>query len=273
MKVGPYSVSNHNHGFFRLDGGAMFGSVPKALWGKNAPPDDENRILLATRSLVIEGEGHKILVDVGCGDKWNEKLRAIFCIPDTPYLPVKGVTDVLLTHLHFDHAGGVSKFDHGVPEPCYPGAKHYVGAENYANAQKPHVRERASYLPENVDVLSQVDLKLMTDGEEVFPGLSVHRADGHTRGLQWVKLTDGQTTFAYPADMIPTSKHLPIPFVMGYDMCAERAMEEKRKFLEEAVAGAWIVVFEHDPELAGARIKFDERGRPTIAETIELASV
>jgi glyoxylase-like metal-dependent hydrolase (beta-lactamase superfamily II) len=264
IEVGPYRVSIHNHGFFRLDGGAMFGSVPKALWSREAPPDEENRILLATRSLVIEDGGRKLIVDVGCGDKWNDKTRAIFCIGEAPYQPVPGVTDVLLTHLHFDHAGGVSRIGSGGLEPCYPAARHYVPRANLENAKAPNVRERASYLRENVDVLEQVDLALTVDGEELWPGLTVHRADGHTRGLQWVKLSVGGTTIVYPADMIPTSKHIPLPFVMGYDMCAEQALKEKEAFLKQAVSESWIVVFEHDPEIAAGRIAFDDRGRATL---------
>jgi glyoxylase-like metal-dependent hydrolase (beta-lactamase superfamily II) len=275
MNVGRYRVSVHNHGFFRLDGGAMFGSVPKALWAREAPADDENRILLATRSLLIEDGQRKILVDVGCGDKWTEKARAIFCIDDSSYIPVEGVTDVLLTHLHFDHAGGVSRFRPGTSEvePSYPTARHFVSAENYENAKAPNVRERASYLAENVSVLSQTDLTLTEDGQEIWPGLTVHQADGHTRGLHWIKLSDGGITVVFPADLTPTSKHLPVPFVMGYDICAERAMEEKRQFLEAAVDGDWIIVFEHDPQIAAGRIVFDERGRPILKEVVDLSTI
>jgi glyoxylase-like metal-dependent hydrolase (beta-lactamase superfamily II) len=166
----------------------------------------------------------------------------------------------------------VSRYVDGRLQPSYPDARHYVGAANYENARKPHVREKASYLPENVDVLEQTDLTLTEDGQELFPGLTVHRSDGHTRGLQWIKLTDGDTTIVYPADLVPTSKHLPVPFVMGYDMCAERAMAEKAAFLEQAVEGAWIIVWEHDPELAAARIAFDERGRPGVTERFDLST-
>jgi glyoxylase-like metal-dependent hydrolase (beta-lactamase superfamily II) len=270
MRVGRYQISVHNHGFFRLDGGAMFGSVPKTLWAREAPPDDENRILLATRSLVIEDGERRILLDVGCGDKWSDKNRAIFCIPDAPYVPVPGVTDVLLTHMHFDHGGGVSRFVDGELRACYPEARHYLSRENHENARRPNVRERASYLAENLDVLPTVDFHLTGDQEELLPGITVHQSHGHTRGLQWVKLSDGGETVLYPADLIPTSKHLPLPFVMGYDMCAERALEEKRSFLEMAVATSAVIVFEHDPHLAAARVRFDERGRAVVANEIDL---
>ena len=272
MRVGQYRISIHNHGFFRLDGGAMFGSVPKALWATEAPADDDNRILLATRSLIIESDDRKILVDVGCGDKWTEKGRGIFCIADGPYVPVPDVTDVILTHLHFDHAGGVSRFLPGCSEvePCYPKAKHWISAENYMNAQSPHIRERASYLVENVGALSAVDVVLTESEQELYPGITVHRCDGHTRGLHWVKLSDGGITVVFPADLMPTSKHIPAAYVMGYDMCAERSMAEKSQFLKEASEGSWIVVFEHDPVVAAGRIAFDERGRATLSEIVDL---
>lgn len=253
----------------------MFGSVPKNLWAQAAPPDDENRILLATRSLVIEDQDRRILVDLGCGDKWTEKSRAIFAIPEGEYRPVLGVTDVLLTHLHFDHAGGVSRFRQTGPEiePCYPEAVHHVSAENYENAKRPNVRERASYLPENVNALALVQLQLTHDEQEIWPGITVHRSDGHTRGLHWIKVSDGGETIVFPADLCPTSKHLPLPFVMGYDMCAQTALQEKSDFLRGAVEGNWVICFEHDPELAAARVRFDEKGRAFVSEGIELPVV
>jgi glyoxylase-like metal-dependent hydrolase (beta-lactamase superfamily II) len=270
MQVGRYRVSTHNHGFFRLDGGAMFGSVPKALWAPQAPPDEENRILLATRSLVVEWEDRKMLVDVGCGDKWTEKQRSIFRIENKPYMPVAGITDVLLTHLHFDHGGGVSRYFQGDLKLSYPEARHYVSADNYRNATSPNIRERASYLPENVQILEQAHLQLTQTGQEIWPGLTLHQADGHTRGLQWVELADGGTTLAFPADLMPTSKHLPVTYVMGYDICADQSMREKQAFLDSAIAEEWIVVFEHDPEVSAGKISLDDRGKPFLAETIHL---
>lgn len=242
----------------------MFGSVPKALWSRLTSADDDNRILLATNSLVIEDGDRKVIVDVGCGDKYTEKLRAIFCVSEDHYKPVPGVTDVLLTHLHFDHAGGVSRFGSEL-QPNYPEAKHYVSRANYENARQPHAREKASYLAENVTILEEVDLRLTEDGEEIWPGLTVHQAHGHTRGLQWIKLTDSGATVAFPSDLIPTSAHLPVPYVMGYDMCAETAMAEKERFVRVAAEGNWIVVFEHDPNVQAGRIVLDERGKPTVS--------
>ncbi|MDR3688038.1 MAG: MBL fold metallo-hydrolase [Fimbriimonas sp.] len=273
MRVGRFQVRVHNHGFFRLDGGAMFGTVPKTLWARETPPDDDNRVLLATRSLIVEDGERTLLIDTGCGDKWSAKNRAIYGFDEGPHLPVPGVTDLLLTHLHFDHAGGLSRYADSSQslEPCYPSATHYVSATNYENAKTPNVRERGSYLGENIDILERVKLHLIEDGDEVWPGLTVHRLDGHTHGLTWGKLTDGDATVAFPADLIPTSKHLPVPWVMGYDICAERSMQEKQEFLARAIEESWIVVFEHDPVVAAARLSLDERGRAVVEEPVDLS--
>lgn len=243
----------------------MFGSVPKNLWAGLAPPDDQNRILLATRSLVVEDGDRKMVVDLGCGDKWSDKLRSIYAI-DSSGERLEGVTDVLLTHLHFDHAGGVSHRAGEGMEPTYPEAAHYVSGSNLENARHPHLRERASYFKEDVEVLDRVNLTTTSDGEEVWPGITVHFTNGHTRGLQWVRVSDGGVTVAYPSDLIPTSKHLPLPFVMGYDMCAETQVAEKESFLKQAIEEGWIVVFEHDPEVAAARLGNDDRRRPIVVE-------
>jgi len=271
MDVGRYRLTTHNFGFFRLDGGAMFGVVPKPLWSKLAPPDEQNRILMATRALIIEGDNKKILVDLGNGDKWMQKSREIFDISDEPYKPVQDVTDVLITHLHFDHVGGISRFTNDNQlEPNYPDATHYVSYENYDNAQRPNVREKASYLKENIDAFGLVKTVYTHAEQEIWPGITVHQCDGHTRGLQWVKITDGGVTVAFPTDVCPTAAHMPPAYALGYDMCAQTSMEDKQEFLRMAVEDKWIVVFEHDPEIAAATLKMDDRGRAQIAEKIDL---
>ena len=272
---GRFAVSIHDHGFYRLDGGAMFGSVPKAIWSGLIPADGDNRIRLATNSLVIESGDRRFLVDVGCGDKWSEKQRRIYGIEPAGPLPggPAAVTDVILTHLHFDHAGGLSRrvpgADGGV-EPCYPRARAHLQEANLDLARAPGPRERASYLPENLAVLERIPLELARGSAELVPGLWVHRSDGHTRGLQWVEVRGDGATVAFPSDLVPTSRHLPLPYAMGYDMNVERLLEEKAEFLRRAVAGDWIVVFVHDPEVPAARIRVDERGHYAVREAVTL---
>lgn len=263
MQLGPYRVELIVHGTFMLDGGAMFGSVPKPLWSRLIAPDELNRIPMVARSLIIEAGDRRILVDTGCGDKWDAKSRKIFAFDS--YAPELGeITDVVLSHLHFDHAGGVSRYDGDRLVPSFPEARHHVSRANLENARNPNVRERASYLKENLDPLREVDLRLTEDGGEIVPGITVHQVHGHTRGLQWLKLETDEGVIAFPSDLFPTSHHLPIPYVMGYDICAATAMEEKQSFIEQAVKQDWLVVFQHDPQVPAAAVAFDDRNRPIV---------
>ena len=271
---GRFEVSIHDHGHYRLDGGAMFGSVPRAIWSGLIPPDGDNRIRLATNSLIVETGERRFLVDVGCGDKWSDKLRGIYGVE--PVVPPPGaadVTDVILTHLHFDHAGGLSRRVGGSGqevEPCYPGARAHLQEANWDVARAPGPRERASYLKENLAILERIPLELARGRVELAPGLWVHPSDGHTRGLQWVEVRGEGATVAFPSDLIPTSRHLPVPYAMGYDMHVEQLLEEKAEFLRRAVAEDWIVVFVHDPDVPAARIKVDERGHYAVREAVTL---
>ena len=274
MTLGRFALSVHDHGGYRLDGGAMFGTVPRVIWSGLIAPDEENRIRLATRSLLIRDDRRLFLVDVGCGDKWSDKLRRIFGVePVTPVPAAADVTDVILTHLHFDHAGGLSRRVPGREdevEPCYPGARVQLQTSNYETAREPGPRERASYLKENLSVLDRVPLELARGRREIVPGLWVHPSDGHTRGLQWIEVRGGGATVAFPSDLIPTSRHLPLPYAMGYDMNVEKLLEEKHEFLRRAVAEDWIVVFVHDPDIPAARIKLDDRGHYAVREVVEI---
>jgi glyoxylase-like metal-dependent hydrolase (beta-lactamase superfamily II) len=266
-----------NHGFFRLDGGAMFGTVPKTIWSKLAPPDDDNRILLAARSLIIRRGDRVILVDAGTGDRWTDKLRRIYDIRpiegDGPGLDAESVTDVILTHLHFDHARGIFRVRPGDGDEVdlrYPQARLHVQAANYKTAKAPNARERASYIAEDTKLLGRARLVLGSGSQEIVPGVRVHATNGHTRGLQWVEVKDADRSIAFPSDIVPTSHHLPLPYLMGYDMSAEILLEEKAAFLDRAAAEDVIVVFAHDPEVAAGRIGRDEKGHYTLAETVSI---
>jgi glyoxylase-like metal-dependent hydrolase (beta-lactamase superfamily II) len=275
MTFGPFEISLVNHGFYRLDGGAMFGTVPKTLWSRLIPADGENCIRLATRSLLIKAGDRRIIVDVGNGDKWSDKLRTIYAIQNIPpgeagFDPA-AVTDIVLSHLHFDHAGGISRVRPGRPqdlELCYPGATVFLQEENYQTARDPNPREKASYLEENVVILEQVRLRLTRGSEEIGPGLWVHQTNGHTRGLQWVEVRSGPASIVFPSDLVPTSRHLPLPYTMGYDISAELLLREKEDFLARAVAGRWIVVFVHDPDVPAGRVVQDDKGRYALGETV-----
>lgn len=275
MKLGRFEISTHVLGHFRLDGGAMFGSVPKNIWAKKIPADDENCIALATRSLLISDGERRFLVDVGCGEKWEAKPRAIFAIRNRPvaewgFDPAQ-ITDVILTHLHFDHAGGISYFSpDGNLKLAFPQARVHLQADNFRNASAPTLKERASYLKDNVEILKSADLNLVDGSTEIHPGIWVHRVDGHTLGQQVVEARTGEGSVYFATDLIPTAHHLPLAFHMGYDVCAETLMREKAEFLEKLANQDAIIVFQHDKDVAAGRVGLDDRGQYCLASQVQI---
>lgn len=264
MRIGRYSVETVVFGEFRLDGGSMFGSVPKNIWNKSIPADSENCIPLTCRSLILRDDSRVILIDVGIGDKWSDKLKQIYGITLTPrdqlnFAP-ESVTDVILTHLHFDHAGGIShRKDDGQLALTYPNATVHLQRANWERANNPTPKDRASYLTDNIAPLNQADLKLYDGTQEILPEITVHRVDGHTPGQQWIEVGSKAERMFFPTDLVPTSHHVPIPFHMGYDMCAETILQEKLAFMEHAVAPGVTVCFQHDRDVAFATIIRSER--------------
>lgn len=255
ISFGPFSLSLFNFGMFRLDGGAMFGSAPKTMWSKKIECDDLNRIPLATRSLIIDIDGRRFLIDTGCGHKWNDKLRNIYAIQTVSEEEYpKGVTDVILTHLHFDHGGGITSLESEKLRLTYPGAQIHIQESNARNAVKPNKKEKASYLPENIAALEMAECNLIKADAEIHPGIFVHRVDGHTVGQQWIEVRYKSNVVLYPTDLIPTSHHLHPAFHMGYDMCGATVLEEKQRFLEYAADTNALVVFQHDPVVPMLRI-------------------
>jgi glyoxylase-like metal-dependent hydrolase (beta-lactamase superfamily II) len=264
LSLGGWTLRTLETGFLWLDGGSMFGSVPKPLWSRSNPPDERNRIRLAMRCLLAEGHGRRILVDDGIGAKFSAKLMDIYRVElgehtleralEACGLGVDDVTDVVLTHLHFDHAGGSTACHGERLVPRLPRARYYVQRRNWDNARRPNPRERASYSPENFEPLMEAGVLTLWEGaRQPWPGFELFTADGHTRGQQLVRLAGPEGVLYFVADLIPTAAHVRIPYVMGYDIAAIETMEEKRMLLERASAErAWICL-EHDPEVALAR--------------------
>lgn len=265
MKAGRYQVTPVLFGSFRLDGGCMFGSVPKNLWSKSIASDAENRIPLVCRSLLLDDGQRKILIDVGIGDKWSDKLKQIYDITLAPtkslgFVP-PDITDVVLTHLHFDHAGGISHLtSEGTLALTYPQARVHLQVSNWERAQNPTPKDRASYLPDTVEPLKNADLSLCDGSVEILPEVMVHRVDGHTPGQQWIEIGADKERIFFPTDLIPTSHHVPLPYHMGYDVCADTLLREKLTFLERATAPGVTVCFQHDANVAFARIHRNDRG-------------
>jgi len=271
MKIGNYELYSIETGTFALDGGAMFGVVPKTLWEKAIAPDEKNRITLGARALLLVGEGRKILFDDGNGSKFNEKLKSIYKIDDSrndliSSLRKRGVapadvTDVILTHLHFDHAGGSTYKENGVVNPTFPNAKYYVQREHWEAANNPTERDKASFFPDDFMPLHERGMLHFTEGEgEILPGIKCRICNGHTTALQAPLISDGTASLLYVADLMPTITHVQLPWIMGYDLRPLVTLEEKRRILNEAVDGNWVLFFEHDAGVETCRLQRTEKG-------------
>lgn len=262
---------------FGLDGGAMFGIIPRPLWNKTNPADERNRIDMTCRCLLIEYPGdRRVLVDVGMGERWSAKERDRYWIREqdaglTTALCAHGltpddITDVILTHLHFDHAGGLATpGTDGTLRATFGRATHWVQRRNWSWAHAPSARDGGSYRLDDFSFFEQEGappLELLDGIASPMPGVEVLPHHGHTPGMQVVKVTTPSYTLAFVADLIPTTSHLRDPYVMGYDLEPLVTVREKRALLYEAARHDWILCFEHDPHTPLARIERDDRGRP-----------
>jgi glyoxylase-like metal-dependent hydrolase (beta-lactamase superfamily II) len=272
MKISDYNIHLIRTGLFRLDGGAMFGVVPKPLWSRTNPADDANRIQMCTNSLLLDNGKKKILIDTGVGHKLSKKMNEIYAVDFSEYTLLKSleklnikredITDVLLTHLHFDHTGGSTFCDEeNQLKVTFPNAVHYVQKKHLEWAQNPTERDKASFITNNYESLIENKILKTVNGEFKFDDvISTIPVNGHTRDMQMIKISDGENTILYAADLIPMSAHIPLPYIMGYDLFPVVTLEEKRKYLSEAVEKDWILFFEHDPYIQSAKIGFSDKG-------------
>jgi glyoxylase-like metal-dependent hydrolase (beta-lactamase superfamily II) len=271
VKFGAFDIQPVTDGRFRLDGGAMFGVVPKVLWEKCCQPDEQNRISLGLNCLLIRTGRKNILVDTGLGDKEDAEFQEMFAVERIPTLrdslKMQGLQPedihmVVNTHLHFDHAGGNTVRENGAIVPTFPRAKYFVQRGEYEDAARANERTRASYRRENFTPVAHVDQWEFMDGEtELVPGVSVVVTEGHTRHHQSIKIeSEGQIAF-YLGDLIPTVSHLPLPYIMGYDLYPLQTLETKRWVLDRALSENWLLVFEHDPRVLMGRVRKDIEGK------------
>ena len=270
-RIGPYQLHTIETGTFALDGGAMFGVVPRPLWEKRIPPDDRNRIPLAMRCLLVESSDRLILIDNGVGHKYSEKFAELYAVDHTASalalslaaagFGIDEVTDVVLTHLHFDHAGGSTARNGERLEVVFANAQHHVQRSQWATAVAPNPRESPSFLDENLNPLGESGLLVMHDGEKsIFPGITVKPYFGHTDAMQVVQIADATRTLAFVADLLPTSHHFGAAWTMAYDIRPLESISEKEGFLARAAKHGWSVFFEHDPVVIIADVEQTERG-------------
>ena len=265
ISLGDVKVHILGDGAFALDGGAMFGVVPRVVWEKTDPPDEKNRVTLALNVALVETGGKRILVDTGMGDKWSEKERQIYRIDRSSTLlgalrehglGPEDIDVVVNTHLHFDHAGGNTRVVDGKVVPTFPRARYVVQFGEWEDATHPHERNRASYQEPNYVPLAEArQLDFVQGQAEVAPGVKVVPTGGHTAYHQMVVIEGGGRTLVVPTDLLPTASHLPLPFVMGYDLFPVGTLEAKRRLLRQAVEDDWGILFYHDPRTAVGRVR------------------
>ncbi len=256
LQVGDLRCSVLDGGSLWLDGGAMFGVVPKPLWEKERAPDERNRIRLAMNVLLVEDGRRRVLVDTGAGTRWDEKARTIYRLsPKDPseILAPAGVSPseidlVINTHLHFDHAGGnVVRASADRLEPAFPNAVHVVQAGELETARSTNERTRASYRSDDFEPLVAAGRIRLLDGDTVLDRhLEVRVAPGHTPHLQVVLVRAGESTVAFPSDLVPMTSHVRYPYIMGYDLEPLETLASKKRLLPEAAREGWTVVFQHD---------------------------
>lgn len=268
--IGKWKIFALESGYFKLDGGAMMGSVPKILWEKTNPPDALNMIDLSMRCLLADDGENVILIETGIGHKNSKKFIDMFVINhDINTLSnalsnhgysEENITHVILTHLHFDHVGGALYYDDAELKPTFPNAVYYVSEKNWEAGLNPSPRDKASYLDLNYKLLEDRGLlKLVSDNSEILDGISTYTVNGHTTGQQLIKIYNKKKTVVFCSDLIPLKSHLKLPWIMGYDLNAALTLKEKKQFLDQACESNWLLFFYHDPKCVAVRIKKGEK--------------
>ena len=272
MQIGPYRIDTIETGYVSLDGGAMFGVVPKTLWSKSNPADELNRIILAMRLMLIRFDDKIIITDTGVGKKMNEKLSKIYNVDHTSRdlinsLKAKNVnpedvTDVIVTHMHFDHIGGATWYDEKDElQLTFPNAIHHVQKTHWEWALNPSEKDGASFMKENyIPIRENNKLNILDGPGELFTGIELLIVNGHTPAMQMIKISDGNKTLLYCTDLIPMASHIPLPYIMGYDLQPMQTLKEKKEYLPKAVEENWTLFFEHDPYNVAVKVQLTDKG-------------
>jgi methylmalonyl-CoA epimerase len=278
LSFGDLQLTMLHDGGFRLDGGAMFGVVPRTLWEQLAPADDRHRIQLAMRPLLVEADWGRMIVDCGAGDKMSAKQVDIYALTRERSLD-HALADVglsspsiefaLATHLHFDHFGGATVLENGALKPRFPNAQYFIRAAEWEDATHPHERNRASYLQDDFVPLKTAGVvQFFNEDMIIKPGVRVERSGGHTGQHQVVYIESGGQTAVYVADMIPTTAHLQDPWLMGYDLFPMDTLAFKRRFIREAIDREYLILFEHDPRVSAGYIRENAKGQRFVEQVL-----
>ena len=278
MNLGDLEFHVISAGRVLLDGGAMFGVIPRPLWEKKMAPDARNRITLSMNCVLIRAGGKRILVETGAGDKMSPKLRDIYGLETRPLadslrdygLAPADIDIVIDTHLHFDHCGGNTRREGDKVVPSFPNARYIVEKGELEHAWHPTERDRASYFPENFEPIERAGAFDLVEGNTVIaPGVECVHVPGHTANMLCVKLTGGgQTAFLF-ADLVPTTAHLPLPWIMGYDLYPMTTLENKKKWIPAAVHEGWLALFAHDAAIPAAYLR--EKNGEWQAEPVDVS--
>jgi glyoxylase-like metal-dependent hydrolase (beta-lactamase superfamily II) len=264
LKLGDLDFHIVSDGHVHLDGGAMFGVVPRTLWEKKVAPDARNRITMGLNCLLIRAGGKRILVETGAGGKLDAKLRDIYGLEGPRLAESLGgygvrpeeIDIVINTHLHFDHCGGNTRIEKDKVVPTFPNAKYIVQKGEFDHAMHPNERDRASYFTENYAPLQAAGILSLVEGDTlVAPGVELVRVPGHTADMQCVKLTGGGKTAFFLADLVPMTAHLPLPWIMGYDLYPMTTLENKKRWIPKVVQEGWLGLFVHDASIPAAYLR------------------
>lgn len=270
--LGDFELTILSDGNYYIDGGAMFGIIPKVMWEKRIAADEYNNIPMGTNSVLIRTGRENVLIETGIGDKLSEKRQAIYrhrprlmnSFEEARVSPDE-IDIVVNTHLHFDHCGWNTYYRHGEPVPTFPRATYYVQRGELEHAHEQHERDYVSYMTDNYDPLvNSGQMKLLDGDAEIVPGICVKIYPGHTRNMQVVIIRSGGRTAAYPSDILCDAKHLDPTWVLGYDLYPLETIASKHRFYQQAIPEQWLVIFTHDHELPWAHLRMGEKGRPVL---------
>jgi methylmalonyl-CoA epimerase len=278
LSFGDLQLTTLHDGGFRLDGGAMFGVIPRPLWERLAPADERHRIQLAMRPLLVEADWGRLIVDCGAGDKMSIKQADRYALARERRLDhalaqvglsAASIDVVLATHLHFDHFGGATNWESGALKPRFPNAQYVIRSAEWEDATHPHERNRASYLQEDFVPLKEAGVVRFFDEDmTIEPGVRVERSGGHTGQHQVIYIESGGKTAVYVADMIPTTAHLQDPWLMGYDLFPMDTLAFKRRFIREAIDREYLILFEHDPRVSAGYIRENAQGQRIVEQVL-----